>query len=710
MSLKYSVDEAISAWRFSCKIASFVSGRCSISPNGFVNVTANASQRNIGREEMIKYQQHFTINKKDLSLISTSPSVDVSNEKLKVCSPSLNLTAILREVPDQKSAKKENRQLLEIWRNGFLESSLDLQQLDKHGKVYTDGTFGCFELSPDEKQLVYLAEKKEAKKQSYLTQGIIPKADGANIGNEYEFTEDWGEQLVGKSQPVICVFNVNFEPLKDENPLQVFEADNKWSPGQMIWLSNNQLAGVAWFHHPRRLGLIYCSNRPSKLFKMSLSTGQYEWFGAEKETAASPRFHQDSNCIVYLKSQAYGPHHKEQKMVRINEKGMCTIDVEATDSYRGMYNQGFPKRCWSPSGKEIVFTSPCKSSVQSYILELDSCQIHQLSLPEGCSGAVVLDVFQDLILLNGVSLTRPDQLFIGRINYSALDEAVVWKCLSTGTPLPTDFSLATDLLTFNLPDEMLYEATLIYKEGIENSPLIVCPHGGPHSGNTDQFSKEIYFFTRLGYSVLLINYRGSTGFGDKNLNSLLGKVGTQDVQEVHDATTAVLKKHSTILRSDMVFLFGGSHGGFLVTHLSGQFPDFYQAVSTRNPVIDIATMFPITDIADWTIVEAKEGDGSELEKVLKPETLSRMWQCSPIRYVEQVKAPTLLLVGKVDRRVPPTQSVEYYRALQLHGKKVRMLMYEDCHSLSQLPFDADAFINTVLWFKQSVIEEEQEKQ
>ena len=61
---------------------------------------------------------------------------------------------------------------------------------------------------------------------------------------------------------------------------------------------------------------------------------------------------------------------------------------------------------------------------------LDSCQIHQLSLPEGCSGCVVLDVFEDLILLNGVSLTRPDQLFIGRINYSALNEAVSWKCLS----------------------------------------------------------------------------------------------------------------------------------------------------------------------------------------------------------------------------------------------------------------------------------------
>jgi len=72
-----------------------------------------------------------------------------------------------------------------------------------------------------------------------------------------------------------------------------------------------------------------------------------------------------------------------------------------------------------------------------------------------------LDVFEDLILLNGVSLTRPDQLFIGRINYSALDEPVTWKCLSAGTHLPADITLATDLLTFHLPDEMLYEVSTL---------------------------------------------------------------------------------------------------------------------------------------------------------------------------------------------------------------------------------------------------------
>ena len=52
-------------------------------------------------------------------------------------------------------------------------------------------------------------------------------------GNQYDFTEDWGEQLVGKSQPVICIFDVNFEPLKTSNPIQVIEPGNQWSPGQV---------------------------------------------------------------------------------------------------------------------------------------------------------------------------------------------------------------------------------------------------------------------------------------------------------------------------------------------------------------------------------------------------------------------------------------------------------------------------------------------
>lgn len=60
----------------------------------------------------------------------------------------------------------------------------------------------------------------------------------------------------------------------------------------------------------------------------------------------------------------------------------------------------------------------------------------------------------------------------------------------------------------------------------------------------------------------------------------------------------------------------------------------------------------------------------------------------------------LLLVGKVDLRVPPSQAMEYHRALKLHGRaRTRLLEYDDCHPLAKLPVDADATINTVLWFR-----------
>lgn len=53
------------------------------------------------------------------------------------------------------------------------------------------------------------------------------------------------------------------------------------------------------------------------------------------------------------------------------------------------------------------------------------------------------------------------------------------------------------------------------------------------------------------------------------------------------------------LNPNAVALVGGSHGGFLVAHLSGQYPDKFKCVSSRNPVIDVASMSVISDIPDW---------------------------------------------------------------------------------------------------------------
>jgi acylaminoacyl-peptidase len=71
--------------------------------------------------------------------------------------------------------------------------------------------------------------------------------------------------------------------------------------------------------------------------------------------------------------------------------------------------------------------------------------------------------------------------------------------------------------------------------------------------------------------MIMVNYRGSVGSGQASVDFLLGRVGTTDVEDMHQAAKHVLANNPNI-SSEKCVLFGGSHGGFLVLHLSGQFP------------------------------------------------------------------------------------------------------------------------------------------
>lgn len=80
-----------------------------------------------------------------------------------------------------------------------------------------------------------------------------------------------------------------------------------------------------------------------------------------------------------------------------------------------------------------------------------------------------------------------------------------------------------------------------------------------------------YISFSTGYAVLLVNFRGSIGQGQRGVDFLPGRVGDVDVKDCHNAAIKACEKYS-YLDSENIVLYGGSHGGFLVTHLSGQYP------------------------------------------------------------------------------------------------------------------------------------------
>ena len=103
-----------------------------------------------------------------------------------------------------------------------------------------------------------------------------------------------------------------------------------------------------------------------------------------------------------------------------------------------------------------------------------------------------------------------------------------------------------------------------------------------------------YIWTFSGYAVLLVNYRGSLGSGEAGVRSLPGRVGVQDVKDCYDALLHVLKSEDFPIDKEKLFLYGGSHGGFLVTHLAGQYPvsaTYYQFLLFLGPWSCISLLY-----------------------------------------------------------------------------------------------------------------------
>jgi acylaminoacyl-peptidase len=113
-----------------------------------------------------------------------------------------------------------------------------------------------------------------------------------------------------------------------------------------------------------------------------------------------------------------------------------------------------------------------------------------------------------------------------------------------------------------------FEAIFVSCKDSSHKPTILVLHGGPHSVSVSSYSKTSAFLASLGFNLLIVNYRGTPGFGEEALQSLPGKVGSQDVQDCLTALDYVIE--GGLIDASKVAVIGISHGGFLTTHLIGQ--------------------------------------------------------------------------------------------------------------------------------------------
>jgi len=222
-------------------------------------------------------------------------------------------------------------------------------------------------------------------------------------------------------------------------------------------------------------------------------------------------------------------------------------------------------------------------------------------------------------------------------------------------------------------DGLQLEGVLVYPVHYQKGrryPLILCVHGGPEShvsnGWVTYYSRPGQVAAARGFFVFYPNYRGSTGRGVD-----FSKLGQADAagKEFDDLVDAVDHLVATgLVDGKKVGITGGSYGGYASAWGATYYSDRFAASVMFVGVADNVSMAGTTDIPE------------ELYLVHHRKRLWDDWeyflQRSPIRHVQKNRTPTLILHGKDDPRVHPSQSLELYRHLKTLGQApVRLVWY-----------------------------------
>jgi dipeptidyl aminopeptidase/acylaminoacyl peptidase len=222
-------------------------------------------------------------------------------------------------------------------------------------------------------------------------------------------------------------------------------------------------------------------------------------------------------------------------------------------------------------------------------------------------------------------------------------------------------------------------------------PLIVMLHGGPHAQQGPSFNSRAQVYAARGWGSLQVNYRGSTGYGQKLADAISGDQNGGEAKDVLAAVDAALARHPWI-DPERIAVEGASYGGQLVNWLVTQTGRFRAAVSSAG-ISNLVSFHYTAYYHDYLPVEfgAYPHEGGLAD---------RLWERSPLRHVSRVRTPLLLLHGENDNDVPVAESEQFYVALHEVGVPTAMVRYpREGHGLRETAHQVDALERTIAWYE-----------
>ena len=391
--------------------------------------------------------------------------------------------------------------------------------------------------------------------------------------------------------------------------------------------------------------------------------------GEPKRITTQPGF--DGNP-VYSPDGKYIAYHAQLAAGYEADRWRVMLYDRATGKNENLTESSFDRSAqnlaWSPDSRTIYFLAENETLVPVYTMAPKAGAVPR-KVVDGFNSAFSLGADGKTLLLVRSSLTQPAEIFVAASDGNGLKQITH----------ANDALLAK--LEMNAPEKFWYdgaegtkvEAMLIRPpqfDAKKKYPVLVLLHGGPQTmwGDSWGYRWNAQVFSAAGYVTLMINRRGSTGYGQKFTDEITNDWGGRAYVDVMKGVDAAVAKYP-FLDAGKMAAAGGSYGGYMVDWIATH-SDRFKALVSHAGVYDKVSMYATEEL--W--FEEHDLQGTPWSN---PESYRKWAPASAAASLGKFKTPTLVIAGERDYRVPYTQSLEFFSALQRQSVPSKLVVFPD---------------------------------
>ncbi|HJZ68441.1 MAG TPA: S9 family peptidase [Blastocatellia bacterium] len=536
----------------------------------------------------------------------------------------------------------------------------------------TKGRLQGYEWSPDSKRLALVVGDPDPEAEAAAAaaeSGAKPKPPKPIVIDRYHFKQDGQGYLLSGRHSYIYLFDIATKKLERLTKSKWDESSPSWSPDgtRIAFMSNHA-------DDPDR--------EPSaQLFVADATLGAIEKPlspATSRGGRVRPEWSPDGNLIAFLEGEdkKYGAYSMEHLAFVPSDGSAAPTRVKATEDLdRGVSGLRFNGATLNLLVTDDRSVYPAQVTRNSFARLMPSpVVVSSLTFGGG-----------HIALLSGTD-TKPTEVY-------AMEGASLRQLTHHNDSLMSELELAqTEEVNFKSADGTEVHGLLTYPTRYAKGtkvPLLLRIHGGPNGQDQHSFSVERQFFAANGYAVLAVNYRGSSGRGQKYSRAIFADWGHYEVDDLQAGVDHVIKMG--VADPDRLGVGGWSYGGILTDYIIASDARFKAATSGAGTAFTVA--FYGTD--QYII---------QYDYEIGPPWDAKAWQTYqkisyPFLHANRIKTPTLFLGGERDFNVPVQGGQQMYQALRSLGVDTQMIIYpNENHGIQRPSYQRDRYERYLAWY------------